>query len=163
MGSGTVEGTPQAVAAFLREHLVDQDKGQLGEYLGHHEDFAVSNFASLYFFAKKSPQIGTSWMWIYGLLRRQKAPVTSCSPVAIHVLMLWPCFFSCDAGMQLLSCTDFDFDFVCRGRSALSCTPTLTASSSKATVSTLHSGSSWATSGFQVCIPLTPTLPTNMT
>ena len=43
MGSGTVEGTPAAVAAFLREHLADLDKGQLGEYLGHHEDFAVSN------------------------------------------------------------------------------------------------------------------------
>ncbi|KAK9904753.1 hypothetical protein WJX75_001787 [Coccomyxa subellipsoidea] len=42
IGSGTVEGTPQAVAAFLREHLADLDKGQLGEYLGHHEDFACA-------------------------------------------------------------------------------------------------------------------------
>lgn len=42
-----MEGTPQAVAAFLREHLADLDKGQLGEYLGHHEDFAVGVFYSL--------------------------------------------------------------------------------------------------------------------
>lgn len=41
IGSGTVEGTPHAVAAFLREHLADLDKAQLGEYLGHHEEFSV--------------------------------------------------------------------------------------------------------------------------
>ncbi|BDA49435.1 probable Brefeldin A-inhibited guanine nucleotide-exchange protein [Coccomyxa sp. Obi] len=42
IGSGTVEGTPHAVAAFLREHLADLDKAQLGEYLGHHEEFSCA-------------------------------------------------------------------------------------------------------------------------
>lgn len=41
IGSGTLEGMPQAVAAFLREHLADLDKAQFGEYLGHHEEFSV--------------------------------------------------------------------------------------------------------------------------
>ncbi len=47
IGSGTVEGMPHAVAEFLREHLADLDKAQLGEYLGHHEEFSVRGRAHL--------------------------------------------------------------------------------------------------------------------
>jgi hypothetical protein len=42
IGSGTVEGSPQAVASFLRQHIAELDKTQLGEYFGHHDEQAVS-------------------------------------------------------------------------------------------------------------------------
>ena len=64
IGSGTVEGTPQAVAAFLREHLADLDKGQLGEYLGHHEDFAVRVF---YIFTLPWSAGNSFWRCLQGL------------------------------------------------------------------------------------------------
>ncbi|KAF8064597.1 BIG3 [Scenedesmus sp. PABB004] len=42
MSQGLLEGSPPAVAAFLRLHHDALDKAQLGELLGHHEDFAVA-------------------------------------------------------------------------------------------------------------------------
>lgn len=59
-----MEGTPQAVAAFLREHLADLDKGQLGEYLGHHEDFAVGVF---YIFTLPWSARNSFWRCLQGL------------------------------------------------------------------------------------------------
>lgn len=38
----------QAVAAFLRAHAGEVDKTMLGEYLGHHEDFEVTDFFFLF-------------------------------------------------------------------------------------------------------------------
>ena len=46
IGSGTVEDSPQAVASFLRQHIAELDKTQLGEYFGHHDEQAVSLLAS---------------------------------------------------------------------------------------------------------------------
>ena len=46
MGSGTVGGSPDAVAAFLRAHLPELDRTQLGEYFGHHDKLAVSGLKS---------------------------------------------------------------------------------------------------------------------
>ena len=41
IGSGTIESSPSAVAAFLREHISELDQTQLGEYFGHHDEQAV--------------------------------------------------------------------------------------------------------------------------
>jgi len=41
LASGTVEGTPESIATFLREHKEALDTTQIGEYFGHHEDQAV--------------------------------------------------------------------------------------------------------------------------
>lgn len=41
IASGTVEKSPAAIAAFLREHNPSLDKEQLGEYLGHHDELEV--------------------------------------------------------------------------------------------------------------------------
>ncbi|KAF6256772.1 hypothetical protein COO60DRAFT_1627056 [Scenedesmus sp. NREL 46B-D3] len=42
MSQGLLESSPAAVAAFLRTQADQLDKAQLGELLGHHEDFAVA-------------------------------------------------------------------------------------------------------------------------
>lgn len=47
IGSGTIEDNPEAVAGFLRDHLAELDRTQLGEYFGHHEEHAVSLLKSL--------------------------------------------------------------------------------------------------------------------
>lgn len=75
IGSGTVEGTPEAVAAFLREHLADLDKGQLGEYLGHHEDFSVR-------FLSRSQSQAMQSCFSVGIYMRSQ----SCSMIFVDVL-----------------------------------------------------------------------------
>ena len=47
IGSGTVDSSPGAVAAFLRAHLPELDRTQLGEYFGHHDKLAVSGLRLL--------------------------------------------------------------------------------------------------------------------
>ncbi|WIA18888.1 hypothetical protein OEZ85_003561 [Tetradesmus obliquus] len=42
MSQGLLESSPAAVAAFLRAQSDQLDKAQLGELLGHHEDFAIA-------------------------------------------------------------------------------------------------------------------------
>lgn len=44
IASGTVDKSPQAIAAFLHEHNATLDKEQLGEYLGHHDELEVRLF-----------------------------------------------------------------------------------------------------------------------
>ena len=41
VASGSVESSPEAIAAFLRQHNSSLDKEQLGEYLGHHDELEV--------------------------------------------------------------------------------------------------------------------------
>ena len=41
VASGTVAGNPPALALFLRAHTSILDKGQLGEYFGHHDALPV--------------------------------------------------------------------------------------------------------------------------
>ena len=41
IASGTVEDSPEVIAAFLHQHNASLDKEQLGEYLGHHNDLEV--------------------------------------------------------------------------------------------------------------------------
>lgn len=41
IASGSLEKSPEAIAAFLRKHIGDLDKKQLGEYLGHHDEQEV--------------------------------------------------------------------------------------------------------------------------
>ena len=41
IASGSLEKSPEAIAAFLRKHIGDLDKQQLGEYLGHHDELEV--------------------------------------------------------------------------------------------------------------------------
>ena len=47
IGSGTADSSPGAVAAFLRAHLPELDRTQLGEYFGHHDKLAVSGLKLL--------------------------------------------------------------------------------------------------------------------
>ncbi|DBA73285.1 hypothetical protein WJX77_003623 [Trebouxia sp. C0004] len=42
VASGSVEASPEAIAAFLRQHNSSLNKEQLGEYLGHHDELEVS-------------------------------------------------------------------------------------------------------------------------
>lgn len=46
IASGTVENSPEVIAAFLHQHNASLDKEQLGEYLGHHNDLEVSKLAN---------------------------------------------------------------------------------------------------------------------
>lgn len=41
ISQGLVEGTPQGVAQFIRDNAAVLDKGMIGEYFGHHDDFQV--------------------------------------------------------------------------------------------------------------------------
>lgn len=41
VASGSVEASPEAIAAFLRQHNSSLNKEQLGEYLGHHDELEV--------------------------------------------------------------------------------------------------------------------------
>lgn len=43
VASGSVESSPEAIAAFLRQHNSSLNKEQLGEYLGHHDELEVGS------------------------------------------------------------------------------------------------------------------------